>query len=140
MRTDADIKAAAREWCTNPVRALAEYGHISCWNVSQVTNMDCLFEGQHNFNEDLSQWKVENVKSMHAMFRCSSKVNQDVSIWKVENVQRMSNMFWCASNFNQDLSDWAVSADIDMYYMSEGWYRKVNPRFLPIRMPGQDPN
>ena len=54
-RTDADIKAAAKEWCLNPVLALAEYGHISCWNVSLVTNMRKLFCGQLNFNEDINQ-------------------------------------------------------------------------------------
>ena len=85
-RTDADIKAAVKEWCLNPALALAQYGHISCWNVSRVTNMACLFNSQENFNDDISRWEVANVKDM-------------------------GSMFGDASSFNQDLSDWAVSAD-----------------------------
>merc|ERR1712086_1182575 len=42
-RTDADIKEAAKAWCRDPRKALVQYGHISCWKVSRVTDMNDLF-------------------------------------------------------------------------------------------------
>ena len=118
-RTDADIEAAAQEWCGNPVLALSKYGHISCWNVSRVTNMrnlfcnKCMSCGQENFNDDISRWDVANVQNMHMMFANASKFNQNISSWKVANVKDMRWMFYDADSFNQDLDDWAVSADTD---------------------------
>lgn len=108
-RTDEDIKAAAREWCLNPVLALAEYGHISCWNVSPVTDMARLFHNQRNFNDDISRWDVANVQNMCYMFCGASKFNQNVSSWKVADVENMSSMFDNASSFNQNVSSWDVA-------------------------------
>ena len=75
--------------------ALAQYGHISCWGVSQVTNMRSLFNFQLSFNEGISHWEVEDVQDMGWMFNG-------------------------AEDFNQDLSDWAVSVDNNTYAMFDG--------------------
>ena len=126
-RTDADIKAAAKEWCLNPVLALAKYGHISCWNVSPVTDMTKLFYNQRNFNDDISRWEVANVKNMSCMFNHAVKFNQNVSSWKVANVKDMGSMFDCARSFNQDLSDWAVSAGTKTWGMFH-YTRSLDPK------------
>merc|ERR1712086_172503 len=52
-RTDADIKEAATRWCIDPAKALVNYGHISCWKVSQVTSMNGLFQYESKFNDSL---------------------------------------------------------------------------------------
>merc|ERR1712086_542534 len=49
-RTDADIREAVKAWCTDPRKALVQYGNISCWKVSQVTDMSYLFCGHSKFN------------------------------------------------------------------------------------------
>ena len=67
-RSDADIQEAVNKWCDDPVEAEVEYGHISKWNTSLVTNMKKLFEFKSDFNDDISKWDVSNVTSMSYMF------------------------------------------------------------------------
>ena len=40
------------------------YGPIEYWDTSKVTEMDSLFEGDKEFNEDISLWDVSNVTTM----------------------------------------------------------------------------
>ena len=42
-RRDSDIHKAVNEWCDDPAKATAKYGHISKWNTSMVTDMNELF-------------------------------------------------------------------------------------------------
>ena len=42
----------------------AFFGHISDWDVSEVTDMKDLFKGAKDFNEDISAWDVSNVTDM----------------------------------------------------------------------------
>merc|ERR1711865_1062899 len=78
-RTDADIKEAVKAWCTDPLQALVQYGHISCWKVSQVTDMSNLFRYQSKFNDSLYYWDVRNVVDMGYMFYDASSFNQNLS-------------------------------------------------------------
>merc|ERR1712086_996336 len=110
-RTDADIKGAARAWCTDPLKALVQYGHISCWKVSQVTDMNRLFNNQRKFNDSLYYWDVRNVVDMNGMFNAATSFNQNLSAWDIEKVREMRFMFTSASAFNQNLDSWQVSAD-----------------------------
>jgi hypothetical protein len=43
-RSDDDIHNAVNHWCEDPVAAEIEYGNISKWNTSLVTDMKNLFE------------------------------------------------------------------------------------------------
>ena len=56
---------------SNREAAIQQYGHISDWNTSQVTDMSCLFKVRKDFNENISQWDVSNVKDMEDMFCCA---------------------------------------------------------------------
>ena len=132
-RTDADIKEAVKAWCINPVVALVDYGHISCWNVSQVTDMSFLFVDQSNFNDSLYYWDVRNVVNMSGMFVQASSFDQNLSAWKIEKVRDMYYMFCSAKAFNQNLDSWQVSADTRTEDMFDGtrslkkrpaWYKK----------------
>ena len=53
IRTDDDIKKAVNKWCEDPVEATVEYGRISKWNTTMVTNMKELFEWKSDFNDDI---------------------------------------------------------------------------------------
>ena len=79
---------------------------ISNWDVSNVIDMNAMFEGAINFNQDISGWDVSNVTDMSSMFEGASNFNQDISDWDVSNVTDMSSMFNGATSFNQDISDW----------------------------------
>ena len=93
IRTDADIQQSVNEWCDDPTKAEAKYGHISKWNTSLVTNMKNLFEYKSDFNDDISKWDVSSVTNMSHMF-WSTPFNGDISGWDVSSVTDMSHMFY----------------------------------------------
>ena len=81
-------------------------GDISNWNVSNVTNMEGMFE-KSEFNKDISIWNVSNVTNMKDMFN-ESVFNQPIGKWNVSNVENMNNMF-AYSDFNKSIGNWNVS-------------------------------
>ena len=104
---------------------------ISGWDVSQVTNMDNMFQGyddgmhiyETEFNQPIGSWDVSNVTSMRSMFG-GSMFNQPIDSWDVSNVTNMSNMFGSGmysdnarSMFNQPIDSWDVSNVTDMSRM-----------------------
>ena len=99
------------------------YGAISNWCVSQVTDMNSLFNNAAAFNQDISAWDVSQVTDMEQMFHTASAFNQDISAWDVGRVTNMEQMFHTASAFNQNLYAWNVSRVTrtnDMFIASPG--------------------
>ena len=92
-------------------------GDISNWNVSNVTDMNGMFECCTKFNQDLSEWNVSNVTDMNGMFCGCESFNQDISNWDVPNVTDMYCMFVGCKSFNQNLSNWDVSSVENMAFM-----------------------
>ena len=82
---------------------------ISKWDVSNVENMESMFEDFNSFNCDISNWDVSKVKSMSYMFYGCNKFNYDLSNWDVSNVTDMSYAFMNCNKFNCDVSNWNVS-------------------------------
>ena len=140
--TQENIYAAVDAWLEDSVSTEAVYGHISGWDVSNITNMSGLFQEAYSFNGDLSSWDVSNVTNMGAMFDHASSFNGDISnwdvssvtnmvhmlinansfngdiySWDVSNVTNMDGMFYGATSFNGDLSSWDVSSVTDMGFM-----------------------
>ena len=107
-RTDDDIRVAVDLWCMNRDAAEKQYGHISDWDVSSVTNMDELFAGKTTFNDDITRWDVSNVTGMKGMFSNATKLDQPIGKWNVSKVADMGYMFYNASEFDQDLRMWKV--------------------------------
>ena len=98
-----DLKVAAKEWCEDEQTALAKYGPISGWDVSEVKSMKRLFcahkhrggyEAAKKFNADISRWDVSNVTDMEDMFRGAEQFNCNLSSWNVEKVTNMQMMFY----------------------------------------------
>ena len=101
-----------------------DFGHISTWDVGEITDMTGLFHGFFvrdcaRIWGDISNWNTSSVTNMQAMFAASS-FNQDLSNWDVSQVTNMQGMFLNASSFNQDLSKWNVSQVTDMQQMFAG--------------------
>ena len=65
-----DLQTAVNNWISSGDVSTAIYGgHISNWNVSQVTDMSNLFKDKNTFNTDISSWDVSNVTNMKTMFK-----------------------------------------------------------------------
>ena len=103
------LKVAVKEWLNDNSNAKKKYGHISEWNVSQVTNMEDLFCDAESFNEDIGKWDVSKVSDMNNIFYSAKAFNQDIGNWNVSNVKDMWNAFSFAESFNQDIGKWDVS-------------------------------
>ena len=88
---------------------LKSVGDISGWDVSNVTNMASMFCDCCSLNQDLSDWDVSSVTNMARMFNDCESFNQNISNWNVSSVHDMTGMFWGCKSFNQDLSGWNVS-------------------------------
>ena len=92
----------------------SQSGSISEWEVSAVTNMDNIFDGETLFNGDISKWDVSAVTTMSAMFAGATSFNGDLSKWDVSSVIDMGAMFRRAPAFNGDLSAWDMPRAVDM--------------------------
>ena len=103
------LRKAVNEWLNNESDAIQKYGHISNWNVSQVTDMDYMFYIAETFNHDISKWDVSQVTTMENMFAGCRNFNQDISGWDVSSVTDMHGMFSGATSFNQYIGQWDVS-------------------------------
>lgn len=108
---------------------LRDMGHIKIdeWNVSNVENMNSMFDNCDKFNADLSHWDTSKVVDMTVMFYGCRNFSCDLSKWDVSSVTSMASMFMehtafhyavnrCV-NFESDLSNWDVSNVTNMSSM-----------------------
>lgn len=117
--TNENIHAAVDLWEADVISAYTEYGHISSWNTSAVTDMQDLFKDS-GLDVDISGWDVSNVTTMQSMFEGAEDFKQDINDWDVSNVTNMRDMFSGAEDFNQGLNDWDVSSVTNMLGMFYG--------------------
>jgi len=116
------IRDAVNDWIkggTHKTETENKYGHISYWDVSQVTDMSRLFKDRWNFNDDISRWNVSNVTNMADMFNRARAFNQDISNWNVSKVTNMSKMFYHEESFdnaafNKPLGNWERQDENDV--------------------------
>jgi len=89
-------------------------GDIRGWDTSKITNMEGMFHGAKEFNQEL-KWDTSSVTSMRSMFYDAGKFNKSL-VWDTSRVTSMRNMFERAVNFNGSL-DFKTESVIDMAYM-----------------------
>lgn len=97
----------------DPEAARDEYGHISIWNTSEVTDMGALFSTQDDecskaakgFDDDILRWDVGKVNFLDVVFYGASSFYRDLSGWDMSNVTTTKGMFYDASLFNGDIYD-----------------------------------
>lgn len=54
------LKSAVQLWLKDEKSALQKYGHISDWDVSNLTSMSYMFFGASSFNQALKKWDAMN--------------------------------------------------------------------------------
>jgi len=96
-----------------------DYGPISKWDTSRITDMSILFEEKVAFNGDVSKWNVSSATIMSGMFASTTAFNMDLGQWDVSNVESMAGMFF-QSSFNQNISRWNTVAVENMFKMFYG--------------------
>ena len=95
------------------------YGTMPNWDTSSVTDMSSTFEGDAQFDGDVSRWDTSSVATMSVMFKGASSFNQDIGNWNTAEVTNMNGMFFIASAFDQDIGNWnteKVTTMYDMFY------------------------
>ena len=127
------LRGLVEIWCPGGFtdELLDTYGHISEWDVGNITDMNDVFSDYdwentsalnitNNFNDNISEWDVSNVTTMRWMFSNATNFNQPLNNWDVSNVDSSDGMFSEAISFNQPLNNWDVSNVIDMSNMFSG--------------------
>ena len=96
-------------------------------DTSKITDMSYLFDNvNHNF--DISCWDVSNVTDMYNMFYYCDNFDCDLSNWDVSHVVDMSQMFYCCKNFEgKGLEQWNVSNVEDFREMFVGCSKVTIP-------------
>jgi len=114
FKTKKELQEAVNLWCENSEECIKKYGHISDWDVSQITDMSCMFLNAKHFNQPIGDWDVSNVTDMSCMFYNATNFNKPIGDWDVSSVKYMSCMFIKAIAFNQPIGGWDVSNVTDM--------------------------
>ena len=92
-------------------------GDISSWDTSAVTNMKMMFLQAREFNQDISAWDTSNNTNMDYMFSHAFKFNGNIGSWDTSNVTIMRKVFERAYVFNQDIGNWDTSNVTNMEWM-----------------------
>ena len=66
--THACLNLRLQEIAIRTVTETTDFGLLSDWDVSRVTNMSFAFKGSEKFNGDLSKWQTTSATSMDEMF------------------------------------------------------------------------
>ncbi|MEE9349474.1 MAG: BspA family leucine-rich repeat surface protein [Flavobacteriaceae bacterium] len=91
--------------------------NINNWDTSTVNNMAGMFAGARTFNQPLNKWNTSNVMDMSFMFSQATLFNQNINQWNTSKVRTMRAMFQKAISFNKDLNHWNTISVIDMKMM-----------------------
>ncbi len=82
---DSTIRSAVYDWMNQNQTALMNYGHISNWRTTKLTNMSGLFK-YSKLSDSIEDWDTSNVTNMTSMFQGCSEFNQPLNKWDVRNV------------------------------------------------------
>ncbi|KAL7539593.1 LOW QUALITY PROTEIN: hypothetical protein ACHAXR_011431 [Thalassiosira sp. AJA248-18] len=133
--------------CENEVKVT--YGWpMNTWCTSEVDDMQLLFVGKRDFNEDISDWDTSKVTNLYETFSYASSFTVSVLFyfmrydmliastylnimrsaslfihhkeWNVGKVKKMYGLFNGAKKFNSDISAWDTSSLEDMQWMFYG--------------------
>ena len=94
--------------------------NISFWDTSNVTNMSRMFKNAQSFNQNIGLWDVSNVTNVYSMFYYALNFNQNIGSWDTSNITNFQLMFQNARVFNQPIGNWDTSSATNMAQLFEG--------------------
>ena len=97
--TNESLREAVKLWFDDNNECLRQYGHITHWDTSQITDMNRLFRRRYSFDEPLL-WNTQYVTNMSYMFHECRSYNQPITL-NTENVTNMTCMFRKCLCYNQ---------------------------------------
>ena len=124
MRFEEGIDSPDLSQCTNLncmfFECKAFNSPLEHWDVSKITDMRGMFVGCSAFNQPLEKWNVSHVTDMSEMFYGCHSFNQPLERWDVSQVTNMGGMFLECISFNQPLARWDVAKVTQMTSMFSG--------------------
>lgn len=63
------------------------------WCTGLVDDMQLLFVGKRDFNEDISDWDTSRVTNLYETFSFAERFTGDISRWDVSKVWKMFGLF-----------------------------------------------
>ena len=85
--TNAELRAAVREYFRDKAACERRHGKIGTWNVKYVTDMRALFYERCDFDEDIGAWDTSRVQDMSWLIYDCVAFSHDLSRWDVSSVR-----------------------------------------------------
>lgn len=114
FKSKNELKQAVQDYFTNKIRrdeVINEYGNISDWNTSSITDMSSIFNNIIPLADDIAEnkliqlnWDTSNVTNMSHMF-AHCYLNFKINFTDTSQVTDMSFMFEYTPIFNQPLPE-----------------------------------
>ena len=81
---------------------------VSEWDVSNVTNMEGIFNNCNVFDCDFSKWNTSNVENLNFAFhKCYNFKGNGLDNWNISNVKKMDFIFYECKNFTgKTIENW----------------------------------
>ena len=135
---DTGLRKVVSDWIaggTSRSSVAATYGLIESWDLSEVTNLKCIFYQLSNFNADISKWKTSGVTTLqgsknhqYLFLYCQLCILLILPIslfytfyhlslaYLLPSLSYRHSAFELATAFNADLSQWNVARVVNMEY------------------------
>lgn len=81
-------------------------------DLSNTTNLSCMFKNCYRFNGDVSNWDTSKATDMSQMFSGCVFFTKSLSKWNISSVTTMKNMFFACKRFNPDFTIWTNTDEI----------------------------
>lgn len=112
--SDATIRAMVTGYFAGTLPP--EAANMSDWDVSGVTDMSNLFNGESRAIPPLNAWRVDSVRNFAFMFARSS-FDQDLDRWDVSAATRLTGMFAHTRAFNRPINAWNIARAKHLDYL-----------------------
>ena len=124
----SQISSANYNLCTTLVSDMSQLfegntnfnSNISFWDTSNVTNMSRMFKNAQSFNQNISSWDISSVTNVYSMFYYALNFNQNIGSWDTSNITNFQLMLQNARVFNQPIGNWDTSSATNMAQLFEG--------------------